>query len=345
MRCPECQQTQKYRQHGMSCHHCQYQYVFNPKKEKISDYELTRMVERLSNHHYCFTRNQLAIEICRHLGGESVGKKLALFFFVVLVLIFWFIPWPAGIIVGIISLVVMAVLFKKIRQFLLNRLKLPQQFKFSKALDIIERYQQKHELTQLASGTAFTASGQSQAIDNKALFFAPEAILLVPRDDLVDMLVRNRFAQTNKVAVISPNGYPAHVFQACEQFLEQHPQLPVYCIHDAAEKEFNALTKLQQDPFWQRFHSRIKDLGWSRDNITRQNIRLPWLNKTQDQLVFSRQHQKQLQQGAEVMVDFPPPDAMLTILSAAVINGVLLAAAAESVEGWSIIFEYSEEYG
>lgn len=342
MRCPECDHAQKYSQHGMTCNKCHYQYVFNPKQDRLSDYELRQIIRRISdNDFYCFTRNQLAIEISRYISDESMATKITVGFIVsLLIIIVMLAPISWWGLVLFIAAIVLIFLYKIIKKAVAYRLRIPQQFAFSEALKLVERYHAKHSLTRLATGKAFAGLEQLGEVD---VFYAPEAILLVQRDDLVDMLVRNRFAQNNKVAVISQSGYPQYVFKTCEKFLEQNPKLPIYIVHDAAQEDFNWLTQLQQDGYWQHFKTRFKDLGWTKANIIQQSVRLPWLSN--DRIVFSRSHQRHLKKGHRVPVDFPPPAPMLTMLSAAVINGVLLAAAAESVEGWSIIFEYSEEYG
>ena len=53
--------------------------------------------------------------------------------------------------------------------------------------------------------------------------YAPERILVVERDDLVDMLIRNRFHLTAKAVVVSRTGYPERVFAACGIFCATIP--------------------------------------------------------------------------------------------------------------------------
>lgn len=346
MRCPECQHVQKYNRSGMSCARCRYAYVFDPKKDRLSDFALRRMIDQLSdNAQYWFTRNQLAIEISRYLTNRLLMKKLAgrfLFgFAITLVGTAVVIPASWWVVAFIVSAGLWAILFFKTRYYWLSRIKLPVQLPWHDALEIIDRYQSKHPIERLASGRAFRISPDNGTIDD--LYFAPDAILLVPRHDLVDMLVRNRFPQQHKTLVLSHDGYPKHIFEACRVFLENHPKLPVHIIHDASEQDFDGLRRLVNDSRWQNARDHISDLGWSRQHIIEQKVRLPWIRE--GHITFSLQHRQQLQQGARVPLDFPPPAAMTTLLAAAVTSGVMLALAAESISGWSLAFEYSEDYG
>jgi hypothetical protein len=329
----------------MTCGQCHYAYVFDPKKDRIADVALRRIIEQVSdNGQYCVTRNQLAIEISRHLSGRILTKKLisgfVVAFFTTLIAGVLLMPSSWWVVAVIGTAAVFVVLFIKTRKFLLRRLQLPVQLPFRDALEIIRRYHEKHPITQLATGEAFIHGRETGASD---LHFAPDAILLVPRDELVDMLVRNRFPQQHKTLVLSHSGYPKHVFEACEIFLVNNPELPVHTIHDASEKTFNWLEQLKKDNYWQRFQQRINDLGWSRPIILAQSVRLPWIKD--GEITFTLQHQAQLQNGAIVPVDFPPPAPMTTMLAAAVSSGVMLAVAAETISGWSLAFEYSEDYG
>jgi hypothetical protein len=157
------------------------------------------------------------------------------------------------------------------------------------------------------------------------------------------MLVRNRFPQQHNTLVLSHSGYPQHIFEACKIFLANNPELPVHIIHDASQQDFGWLQRLKKDSYWQQFQHRISDLGWSRSNILAQTARLPWIKE--GAIAFTVQHRTQLASGAGVPVDFPPPAALTIMLAAAVTSGVLLAVAAETVSGWSLAFEYSEDYG
>ena len=150
---------------------------------------------------------------------------------------------------------------------------------------------------------------------------------MVERDDLVDMLIRNRFHLSHKTAVVSRSGYPERVFATCREFLKNHPDTPVQVLHDASTSGFGLTAQLAADPKWEFARQRLIDLGISRATLDGGSS-LPWLppdNSRRDG-ALSTDPTKMLRAGRRVPVDYIGPKPLLNLLGAAVVGGALLLA-------------------
>jgi hypothetical protein len=319
MRCPDCNHNQKYRE-GTRCAKCGYQFIFRKKDDNITDYSLRQIIKRLSdNGQYAFTVTQLALDICRSWQGKG-GLIGGMIFTIVIALILFFffeLHWSASIIALVIGIPLTIWINQR------QKTALP----FHKASALIRRYHQAHPISALADGAAFQ---QQNANEPEALSYAPERILVVERDDLVDMLVRNRFHLTSKTAVISRNGYPSAMFAACQKFMRDHPNTPVHLLHDASLSGFGMGVQLGAD--W-----RGVDLGINRQTLDSCSGKLPWL-PTADQTkagIWSIQHIQMLGRNYRVPIDFVGPKPLLGLLSTAVIAGALALIPAADAWGES----------
>lgn len=330
MRCPDCKHDQKYRD-GTRCGKCGYQFVFRKKDDKISDSSLRQIIQRLSdNGQYAFTATQLALEICRSWRGK---RRLisGILFVTVIALGVFFATQRWGL--SVIALVVGVLFAMGMSQW--RKTTLP----FHQVCALVRRYHQAHPITGLADGTAFRQ--QTAAVDLQDLQYAPERILVVERDELVDLLIRNRFHLTTKTAVVSRSGYPEWVANACQNFLRRHPDTPVQLLHDASLRGFHLSAQLTADPHWILAGHRLIDLGLSSAALN-PKIRLPWLpvNDHVKGGVLSAQHFKMLSAGHRIPVDCLGPKPLLNLLGAAVISGVLTLAAADALGEIGVEVDY-----
>jgi hypothetical protein len=320
MRCPECNHNQKYKD-GTRCNQCRYQFVFRKKDYQISDVTLRQIIKRLSdNGQYAFTATQLALEICRFWRKKNLGAVgCSIIALVVSVIggliVFGMWSWMGGII--ILAILMPLALWLGQRE--------KRKLSFNKAREIINRYHQAHPINELADGAAFRQ--QPPTLDFQDPHYAPERILVVERDDLVDMLIRNRFHLTAKAAVVSRTGYPARVFTACREFLRNHPSTPVQVLHDASAQGFALTTQLASDAQWRFARQRLVDLGISRTALENRSA-LPWLPSGQSRRdgAFGGNATKRLRTGCRVPLDYVGPKPMMNLLSAAVVAGTLLLA-------------------
>ena len=318
MRCPECNHRQKFKD-GAHCQKCRYRFVFRSKQDQISDFTLRQIIQRLSDQgHYAFTATQLALEICRLWRKKALGLLgcglIALIVSVIAGLVV-FSGW-GGLAAALVPLTILPPAL-----WLGRRSK--TRFSIGKARQIVAQYHQAHPIQALADGTAFRRI--TPPADFQDPHYAPERILMVERDELVDLLVRNRFHLTAKAAIVSRTGYPEPVLAACQAFLRNHPHTPVQILHDASLPGFALTAQLATDPQWPFTGSRPVDLGVSRSALDG-GSELPWLptHPARRDGVFGGNPGKRLQAGYRVPLDAIGPKPLLNALSAALIAGTLL---------------------
>ncbi len=314
MRCPECKHTQRYRE-GTRCKKCGYQFVFRKSADGISDSALRQLIQRLSaSGQQAFTATQLALAICRswrQKKGALIGCGV--------------VTLAVAILIGLaqhasLGFAVFAILSTLIIAGWWKRGRLP----FHKTRKLVDRYHQAHPIAALADGRAFRQQ-TAPPIDPENLQYAPERILVVERDDLVDMLIRNRFHLSHKTAVVSRSGYPEQVFAACREFLRNHPNTPVQVLHDASASGFNLTAQLATDPKWAFARQCLIDIGISRAALDG-NSSLPWLppDNSRRSGILSTDPAKMLRTGYRVPVDYIGPKPLMNLLGAAVVGGALL---------------------
>jgi DNA-directed RNA polymerase subunit RPC12/RpoP len=345
MRCPKCSHEQKYKD-GMKCVQCGYRFVFNPKTDKLRDNVISQMIQQLSdNGHYYFTRTQLATEIGKYWRKQKIGP----IGFVIIVMIFWSIisaisefSWFMA--VAIFSFVVLPLtIFWAIRRK--NRIA------FKDVQASIQNYHKIHPIEQMVNGKAFVETPDNPiqskpkissldfSLDNPAAidtqqqewFLAPEHILIVERDDIVDMLIRNRFHLETKTLVVSFSGYPTSAFKACPGFIKNNPNMSVQVLHDASVNSFGFIHKIRGDAKWRFARENLVDLGLSRKSLADKSELRPWLSgANSDKVIFSKDFNKMLREGRSFPIDSLPPKPLLNQLSAAVVAGALTFAVAET---------------
>lgn len=320
MRCPECKHNQRYKD-GTRCNKCRYQFVFRKKEDRISDFALRQTVQRLSdNEQQAFTTTQLALAICRlwrkkTLGPVGCGVIALIVSAIAGLFAFSNWSWWGGALILAVLLPLAIWLGRR------EKGKLP----FEKARKIVDQYHQAHPIQALADGTAFRR--QAAPLDLQDPHYAPERILVVERDDLVDMLIRNRFHLTAKAVVVSRTGYPEPVFAACREFLRNHPDTPVQLVHDASTQGFALAAQLADESKWRFARERLSDIGISRAAL-QHGATLPWLSTRRFQRngAFGGNPAKMLRAGYRVPLDYIGPKPLIGLLSTAVVGGALLLA-------------------
>lgn len=320
MRCPECNHNQRHKD-GTRCNKCRYQFVFRKKEDRISDFALRQTIQRLSdNGQQAFTTTQLALAICRlwrkkTLGPVGCGVIALIVSAIAGLFAFSNWSWWGGALILAVLLPLAIWLGQR------EKGKLP----FEKARKIVDQYHQAHPIQALADGTAFRR--QAAPLDLQDPHYAPERILVVERDDLVDMLIRNRFHLTAKAVVVSRTGYPEPVFAACREFLRNHPDTPVQLVHDASTQGFALATQLADESKWRFAREHLSDLGISRAAL-QHGATLPWLPPmpSRSNGAFGGNPTEMLRTGYRVPLDYIGPKPLIGLLSAAMVGGALLLA-------------------
>ncbi len=327
MRCPQCNHTQS-KKEGNDCQKCGYRFVLIPKTDPIHDYKLTQLVKQLSvNEQYPFTRAQLVWEIVRFLnkrrlmpwgcliilGGLASGVALTALFHLANNAghsFFW----------GILSVVLGIFAYSHIRKRINGNALNKQDYITAKKL--VQRYQEQHEIKGLVEGKAFASQEDTVPLDLAGI--APEAILVLERDDWVDALVLGRFHMQHKVAVVSRTGYPRQMFAALPGFVQAHPSISVLVLHDASRASVLHAKKLAGDPRWAFAATHLRYLGLTEESFTDVSAPLCWLN-AKDELTISREPLKEYQAGKRFPLDFFRPLQLQSLMATALVSsGVLL---------------------
>lgn len=339
MRCPQCDHKQS-RKAGETCKKCGYRFVLLPKEALITDYKLKQLAHKLSvNGQYPFTRTQLTIEVLRSLkviswftvfGWALMG--------VALLVIAWYmfmgnvnvVEHDLFAIMGIFALT----FFIKSISYTFQRLRDSYKKKnYRKAQAEIKDYLQHHTIPNLVEGKSLLKREEDHLETHDAIQgIAPEVILVVERNDLVDALVKARFHTQNKTAIVSQLGYPKQVFAVLPRFVEAHPEIPVLVAHDASRVGLGLVEKLKKTPEWSFAAKNFQDIGLSADSFSGTSNRLPWITN-KGQMILSNDHKKQLAQGNRLALDTFRPKALNSLAASAVAVGGIIALSAALASG------------
>lgn len=66
--------------------------------------------------------------------------------------------------------------------------------------------------------------------------YGVERIIIVERQLLVDLLVKNGFHTDQRALIFSADGYPSYIAERAEILLKASSDLPIYLLHDATER-------------------------------------------------------------------------------------------------------------
>jgi hypothetical protein len=320
MKCPSCSNDQK-KKEGSACKTCGYVFALDPKAAPyISDYGMNKTIDKLTGGgRYHFTYNELYAALHAMSAPKTLKTKRALVAVVCVgaviatLVLRTFLGWGAVIVplaaaVGIILLI--------------RRPSLP---KYEDVSNCITTYRQTHKIQNLASGVKFGGEIPRDQIKAEFFTYAPERILIVQRDDMVDMLVMNRFHVENKTAIVSVNKYPAHVFDAVMRFLEKKPDIPIQVMHDASLEGERLVASLKANKSWNLADKNVTDLGVFLADV--ENVKdAVWLpGRTTVGTGGGKTAQELAQQGMRVPVDSAPPNLLLGAMGLAVVSALALA--------------------
>ena len=321
MKCPNCGHNHPARE-GRTCTKCHYRFVFE-KKDGITDNRMVQLIKRLGEDgRYHLTRTQLALGVAQlrgHHGAFYAVVPFALGAVVAFTLAGLFIDRiPLLAVIG--AIVGFMVVSAGSRALLIKLFPHPP-ISYREARQLLERYHREHPIDKLATGGAYAHGGTGTPMEAG---YAPERVLVVEKEDLADALIGNGFHREHRCVVVTVDGYPQHVFNACREFVQRHPKLPIYLLHDASAHGFRARAQLEARPEWQFARSRIRDLGITREQLrqARQQA-LPWLVKGGETVVYSPGHENMLKSSGWVPVDYPPPPALQGALAAGLVAGML----------------------
>lgn len=242
MKCPQCGGNQRYRD-GMICP-CGYRFTLDPKRDRISDGRFLALTKVASgNDTYYFTQNQLAAADCRR---AVKGRGWIAFLIVIvgglgLAGAVWAKMGPGGNMaslglmgLGVVVLIGIAWLTMAWR---------PDQSRFEA---VLRKWQAANQPLPRLLTEPSLHQPPPEWPEPDIYDYGVEAILIVQRDILVDLFVKNEFHAAHRCLVISESGYPAYLVPRASALLREREDLPVYLLHDATPTGVGMIDRLQR---------------------------------------------------------------------------------------------------
>lgn len=307
----------------MTCNSCGYRFILDPKKPPhLSDMAVKKAVENVSGFgQYAFTYHQLYAGILRVLRKKEKKNRIGCALSMGLLMVFFFFM---GISLEI-HLVIVIIAVALLLCFVLWFMRRPVGVDHSAIANTITQYRAVHPLEGLADGRGLKDGGKS-TIDSELLKHAPERMLIVERDDVAEMLIRNGFHLDNKALVVSANRYPAKAFAAFREFLARYPDIPIAVLHDASKKGHRLKTDLLADPEWGLEGKKVTDLGLHPSNVER--LKTPvWVPETgsgNKKVLSKGKAVEAIEDGYYMPLDIAGPRALMGSMGLAMVVGSAL---------------------
>lgn len=324
MKCPSCLADHK-KSEGAICKSCGYEFVLDPKTSPyLSDYSVKKTIDRLSaSGQYYFTFNQLYAALAKPAEKKSKTARFGYIILGVFGCVFSFFVLK-GILHWSVALAAIAVIAGLIIRMLLKPSIVPHEKLFA----ALNTYKSHHPIPFLADGNRFRGDVPKERLKEELFQYAPERILIVQSDDMVDMLVLNRFHVENKTAVVGASKYPLHVFKACQRFLEKKPDIPIAIVHDVSREGIRLRDKLMADPSWNLGDKEVTDLGLSISDAEKMKKPM-WIPATREVAAKgggagSKPAAEMVGDGMSVPLDTAAPKVMLGVMGMAAIGGLAL---------------------
>lgn len=309
MKCPNCHGNHKKSQ-GMKCS-CGYKFTFNPATDhNMTDNKFLHVINRASaNDTYYYTLNQLYSSYCSFLVNRKIKAKdivlltiggLMLGIGIYYLANLWLdnnliddsiIPLTIFFIIG--SLMIIGTLWKpKPKPFNTFENLTLKWLMSEKPLDrLIEKPALHHPPPKWNEPDIYD--------------YGVERLLIVERDLIVDLFVKNGLHADQRALIISESGYPDYLLQMAQKVLNNRPDLPVFFLHDSTEHGVLMKERLQQSPIFPLQNHPVIDLGLFQHDV-RDAKKLTYTKS------YSRNH--------EVPVDFIPYMSLITVLETSFIH-------------------------
>lgn len=230
MKCPECGHDQKVK-YGLKCGGCRYRFTFNPKESKtkgLTDGKFSGCIDAASqNGTSYFTRNQFYAIYARRMSGSplkqigcgvvllvgAVGFALAML-------------WPFAMVATIVGVIVviggLVEAGRKITPAQVDVL-LDRWLTDGKTIDRLIEKPTLHD-------------PPPEWSEPDIYDYGVERILIVERDVLVDLFVKNGIHAEQRMLIVGESGYPDYLLPVAQRLLTEQPDLPVFLLHDASSQ-------------------------------------------------------------------------------------------------------------
>ncbi|RWX44556.1 hypothetical protein H206_01469 [Candidatus Electrothrix aarhusensis] len=227
MICPTCRSNHK-KSEGLRCK-CGYQFVFSPDRDKgMTDNKFMLILRKASaDGRYYFTFPQLYYFCCTVKGKISfygiVAKYIFFGFFAVVLL-----KVPLVLIAAVALMhSIHSIMYYCDRKEPINQEEFRKMVrKWSNIKGVPDKMLVKpslhHPPPQFPEGDLYD--------------YGVERIIIVERQLLVDLLVKNGFHTDQRALIFSADGYPSYIAERAKILLKASSDLPIYLLHDATEK-------------------------------------------------------------------------------------------------------------
>jgi hypothetical protein len=237
---------------------CGYEFALDPKRYGLADARFLAIVATASQQGTCyFTENGLYTAYCRRMAR---WHKLQAFVVAA-------IPPVVGLIVGQLTGAIVGILVAiPILRGMLRR-KGPPRERFN---TILGTYQNaKGPLENLLTEPGLNEPPPEWR-EPDLYSYGVERLLIVQRDLLVDLLVRNDFHTENRTLVLTGTGYPNYLVDVAADCLRSNPELPVFFLHDATPAGTGWMSQIiEENPLLPWSDHPCIDVGLSREDARR----------------------------------------------------------------------------
>lgn len=253
MKCPECSYNQKVK-YGLVCN-CGYRFSFNPKTPTsagLTDGKFTGAIAKASqNGTVVFTDNQLYAAYASKVKSPKIPLLIV------------------AAIIGVVGLAVMsqdrwlgiaitaaacglACVVGIARPSLLSR----KQFD-----GCISRWKADGKAIPGMLETPSLHAPPAEWPENDIYDYGVERILIVQRDLLVDLFVKNNQHAEQRMLVIAESGYPNYLCERVNLLLAERQDLPVFLLHDADSSGRAMIQRVRSLPWLKLGAHPLTDLG------------------------------------------------------------------------------------
>lgn len=266
MKCPECGNVYKHKD-GLKCKACGYTPTFDPKQDHFTDGKFLALIRKASaNDTQYFTLNQLYAQYCRTYPGSYVKGGVALLMFVAFFTMIALCngsPTMRIIMVGLLVTLLVAVLLLWWSGFLSY---VPDRNKFER---LVARWQDKRGPIEKLVQQPRLHEPPPQWQEPDIYDYGFERLLIVERDELVDLLVLNGVHAQERALVISEKGYPAYLLPLASKALQENPDLPVFLLHDATPQGVLMMERVRLAKRFPLGDRHVTDLGLFPQDVRR----------------------------------------------------------------------------
>ena len=254
MKCPRCDTVQG-KKYGATCQGCGWTYVFYPPTKSISDMKMKLRIASLTRGGtYAFTSRQLESLWIRQQVRNASGKSGPVGFIATLIVATVFSVFCSGCL-GINPILIIAIAIPVgIGVLYVTRKFRPMPEACPEVPAWLSRWKAASPQPLLVEGPAL--SDPPAMSEDRQYDHGVERMLIVDRDELVDMFVKSGYHATNRCLVVSMSGYPSYLQDRAQQVIDETTR-PVYLLHGTRMTG----DEMVESSTFELSRSRVTDLG------------------------------------------------------------------------------------